>query len=498
MENGIKLKLMYCGVYAPWDHAPKFLRLSEVKNPMLPVKYFFDAHDVEGHEGILKHWRDHVVNDGFYNHQRFGPGVIYHDYELNVRLIEALHLLMLEHESTSYLKKSVTAEQLDTEKEKWVWFPSGLSEQELYNPYIIIKAAFKEIEPQEFRDHLSEWLVAALSVQAIDESVTPGEIITVFEHLKKLYSAAWIIRQREHDKPLLRKNHLGNNGSEDIMETVIKKSNQPILRVVQTPAEKLALKEVTNAILKIVPSVKAIIHIGRVKNAETFMLYLIVDDAKTTIDRKLNKIIENGVENLITIITVIESINVLQKQGDEKSAFLRYVIAKGIIVYQAVGVVLNELPTLVPYASANSEGGYLQQKLREASMCYDLIDFQIDAQKPFESISLIAQSMIATLQGLLFFMTGYKTNMAEIEKLSWLTQLFTNDIEERFCRLATLESDLYTHLMSAQPDIIDIVPDITLPEVLKLKIELVNQRMIVRNLMSIGNIQTDTADLINS
>jgi hypothetical protein len=475
---------MYCGVYAPWDHAPKFLRLSEVKNPMLPVKYFFDAHDVEGHEGILRLWRDHVVNDGFYNHQRFGPGVIYHDYELNVRLIEALHLLMLEHESTSYLKESVTAEQLDTEKEKWDWFPSGLSEQELYDPYIIIKAAFEEIEPQEFRDHLSEWLAAALSTQAIEESVTPGEIITVFEHLKKLYSAAWIIRQREHDKPLL-----GNNESENIRGTKVIKSNQPILRVVQTPAERLALKEVTNAILKIVPSVKAIIHIGRLKNPEAFMLYLIVDDAKTPIDRNLNKIIENGVENLITIITVIESIDVLQKQGDEKSAFLRYVIAKGVIVYQAVGVVLNE--------NVNSEGGYLQQKLREGSMCYDLIDYEIEAQKPFESLSLIAQSMIATLQGLLFFMTGYKTNMAEIERLTWLTQLFTNDIEERFCRLATLEGDLYTQLMSAQPDIIGNAPDISLPEVLKLKIELVNQRMIVRNLMSIGNIQTDTANIIN-
>lgn len=190
---------MYCGVYAPWDHVPKFLRYSEVINPLVPVQYFFDANDIEGHEKNLKRWRYHVVNDGYFNDERFGPGHLIYDYELNIRLVEALSLLLLDHDDSTYAKK-VPEEQLTVEKEEWIWFPTELSRKELLDPYVAIKAAFEDFNLQQFRDHLAEWLSTALSVNAVDEYISAGEIIMVYDHLKKMYSAAWLIFQRDTER----------------------------------------------------------------------------------------------------------------------------------------------------------------------------------------------------------------------------------------------------------------------------------------------------------
>ncbi|NVM65066.1 HEPN domain-containing protein [Mucilaginibacter sp. SG538B] len=475
---------MYYGVHAPWDHSPKFLRFLEIKNPIILVKHFFDARTVEAHEQRLTNWRDHVVNDGYYNDQRFGPGALYHDYELNIRLIESLYLLLLEHEHTAYRKKEVTIEDIIEEKVQWSWYPTALTEKELLNPYLVVTNAFADIKPQEFRDHFVEWLVAALSAQAINEELTASEIFTVYDHLKKLYSAAWVIRQREYDYPLLKKGHSAyeDSGRDEVKNAL--KVTLSTNKIEQTPAEKFALKEITNGILKIVPSVKAIIHINNISNPEAFMLYLLVDGTKTPINRALNELIEDGLKNLICVITVIESTEILKGISEDNSAFLAYVLAKGVIVYQAEGVIFEVPKVTVPYAKDHIGMSYHQLKLTEASMCFDLIDYRIEEQRAFEAVVLIAQSLRASLQALLFFMTGYKTATPDIERLSWLTTLFTNEIENRFEQLGNLETDLHTHLMGAQTDYDDIPPTLTVEEALQLKIELVHHRMIVKALMT--------------
>jgi hypothetical protein len=253
MEAGVTKLVMYCGVYAPWDHYSKFLRQSEVRDPFIPLKGFFDANDVEGHIAKLKRWRHYVVSFEHYNHERFGPGNLLYDYELNVRLVESLYLLLLDNQEPSFDKEKITEQQLTSEKKNWSWYPGDFSQKELLNPYRVIKAAFNEIQPEAFRDHLWEWINAALSTSAIDECVSPGEIITVYEHLIKMYSAAWLIFQRKTNKPFLKEKPATEN--EAFAETEDKKGltimPDPIRKNVSikaTPAQKLGLKEVTKLI----------------------------------------------------------------------------------------------------------------------------------------------------------------------------------------------------------------------------------------------------------
>ncbi len=196
---------MYCGVYAPWDHAPKFLRQSEVRDPFIILKGFFDGNDVDGHTAKLKSWRHYVVNEEYYNDERFGPGNLIYDYEQNVKFLEAVFLLLLDDQEPSFDKIKITPDHLAIEKNTWSWYPVDFIEKELLNPYLVFKVAFDEIPPQAFRDYLWEWFEAALCSSPLDETTSAAEIITVYEQLKKMYAAAWLIFQRKSNMPLPKK-----------------------------------------------------------------------------------------------------------------------------------------------------------------------------------------------------------------------------------------------------------------------------------------------------
>jgi hypothetical protein len=475
---------MYCGKYAPWEHYPKNLRFSEVQYPLTVVNQFFDLDWPKGHFENLKTWRYYVINYESFNHERFGPGKLFDTYEATLKLLEALHLLYLDNEDDDR-SVATSDKQVNEEKQLWYWFPEKLSPEELMNPYIAVKRVFKEIKPQQFRDYLNEWIHFALSTNAVEDSMSMNEIILVYKSVKKLYSAAWIIKQRETDKPTLKK---GPVNEPDIRQgggtMIVKKTAEGIIRIEQTVAEKLALKEVADAIRKAVPSIKAVIHINSFKDPDTFMLYILIDDTGTPINEDLNKAIEKAAEPLIHIITVIESESILRSRNDDDKAFLRYVLARGVIVQKDEGVKLKERSMVNLGQTEDSGTPYYEQKLTESKMLYDKIDDEIEKENLHEAVKLITSSLTALLEALLSYKTGYKTENPDIDRLSWLTQLFTNEIERRFDQLANAEPELYELIISGQPDYSDEPLDATLPELLKLKIELVNQRMIVRTLMS--------------
>jgi hypothetical protein len=197
MQAGINRKLMYYGVYAPWEHYPKNLRHYEIQNPFSVVEEFFSCAWPKSHRRDLKEWRDSVINEKFFLDKKHGPGSVLFIHEMNLKLLEALHLLWLDYEENKYSLPELTEAQLEEEKEKWIYFPNNLSVKELLNPYKVAKKIFKRISPQQFRDYLDEWLDWSLSNSAIDETVVPGEVIMVYENMLKLYSVAWLIHQRE-------------------------------------------------------------------------------------------------------------------------------------------------------------------------------------------------------------------------------------------------------------------------------------------------------------
>ncbi|NVM64195.1 hypothetical protein FHW88_002523 [Mucilaginibacter sp. SG538B] len=444
---------MYCGVYAPWDHAPKFLRFSEVMDPMIPVKYFFDADDVEGHQETLKTWRHHVVNDGFYSDKRFGPGVLFHDYELNIRLIEGLYLLFLEHQEFSYEKKKVDVEQLSAEKEEWLWFPAELSEKELLNPYVILEAAFDEVKPQEFRDHLVEWLAAALSTHAIDESMSPGEIITVYEHLKKMYSAAWLIFQRDTEHAFFKfKATKVKPQQEDINHTTETDTNTAPPAIEQSPASKLALKEVVKAILNIEPAVRAIIQIGTLENPFGYILYIMIDEPRHELDYLVNELIENSLKPLIDISTIVASVSSIKNGNTSERKFLTWVLTNGIIIYETDGLGLDNLNAGNNKLTLNTLQH--ESRLKFARLYYTEISYHFRKKDFRDALQAVHRSIEATLMEYLDVKVGFETTIPNLNRLVTMTLIIDSKVSDWFLELKSARPELYDLLQSVYPETI--------------------------------------------
>ena len=197
IEAGLIKLAMDNLVYAPWEHMPFHLRLEEVQRPLSVLEEFFFIRCPASHLKTLKEWRHFVLCDQFYNDKSDGPGHLLFVHEWNIKLLEALYLLLLDYKENRYMYMPVPGDQLIAEERRWSWFPKELAPDEQADPYLTVNRVFKKISLPKFRDYLKEWVSAALYKQEIDESMRPAEVVKVFESMEKLYGAAWLIRQRK-------------------------------------------------------------------------------------------------------------------------------------------------------------------------------------------------------------------------------------------------------------------------------------------------------------
>jgi hypothetical protein len=477
--------VMYCGVYAPWDHYPKFLRQSEVRNPFIPLKGFFDANDVEGHFEKLKKWRHYVVNFEHYNDERFGPGNLLYDYELNIRLLECLYILFLDYQEHQYILAKIREEQLASEKEKWGWYPNDLTTEELLNPYLVIKAAFDEIQPEQFRDHLWEWINAALSSNAIDETTTPGEIITVYEHIKKMYSAAWLIFQREINKPSLLNNTetdgvpLSKTGEENMFKPQVGTINQPAR---QSPATKLALKEVVKAIINTAPMAKAIIQIGTTEDPFGYILYILIDDVRYDLNYVVNELIEYAVKPLINISTVVDSVRLVREGNPADRRFLNWSLMNGLIIYEAKELRLDTLRKDIVKIDLITTPR--KKWLTLATLHYKEINYYLRKKDLQDALHAIHQSMEAAISEFLDVKVGYETTIPNLTRLITLTLIVDSKISDWFTERKDKHSELYDLIENVYPESVRETLMISEGQIMELMLETSDLLLLVSDLLN--------------
>lgn len=165
--------------------------------PMLPLETlatFFDAGNPREHRKDLKKWRFHVINENPYK-WRNGAGHVLAQYEETLQMIDAAHELLNADEKTvkSFI---VTPVEMEQEKKDWTYFPANLKKKEVIDPMITVRKFFKAITCDQYKNLLHEWLRLALSNKGASETISAKDIIDVYDNLRKLYSAAWIIHSR--------------------------------------------------------------------------------------------------------------------------------------------------------------------------------------------------------------------------------------------------------------------------------------------------------------
>ena len=431
MQAGRNSKLMYLGNYAPWDHYPKTLTQEEIRNPLIVLTDFFSANRLTGHGIALKNWRDHVVSDEFFNDEKDGPGALLFFYDLNLKLLESTYLLLLEYRENRWRIKEFPEEQLIVEKQTWEYFPDNLTTAQLLYPFLAVEIVFEKINSQMYRDYLHDWVHYALYTEPIDESISPGEVITVYENLLILYSAAWLIHQRKSDNMKSKTEIAKDKEIKDLEQTTGISSINPN----PTPAEKLGLNAIRELVLRKLPLVEMIIHLGTRPDPYTFYLLILIKEEC----RKPEGEVRNKVEDICKSLTNIHAI--VHKTSSAKSGisagnrFWNAAFSKGNILYQAAGLQLPE-PVVLSEQVLSERALFHWQRwgsqgkgfLEGAEIYRNKKDYRL-------TVFMLHQAAESTLKAIIQAILGYRVQMHNLSLLLRLSLLITGELK------ATLKLD---------------------------------------------------------
>ncbi|RKR81820.1 HEPN domain-containing protein [Mucilaginibacter gracilis] len=460
--------MMYIGPYTPWEHYPKLLRYDEVQHPIDVLEDFFSVSDLDGHRRLLKEWRDFVISEKYYAHKRFGPGSLLFTHEVNLKLLEAAYLLLLNHEHHWPRSEPLTDEALTEEKADWDEQPASLSHKELLNPYKAIKKVFKHYSLPAYRDHLGEWLSFALSIKTNEEEIRAHEFIPVYEKLLKLYDAAWLIHIRSKLKKRQSPKTIAANP--EVPQVTIK-AIAPTL----SAAEQLRLNEVITLITERMTSVKSITLLGIHPTPFTYYLLILIDDKHSIAEHVAANKVEDLCRQLVSLITIVHKVSVARQGLNNGRRFWNNIMSSGIEVYRAPEFSLPEYQPVTKEVFVNRAKVDWERWGTQGKAFFQGAKRYIEEENYTLGIFLLHQAAESTLIGLIRVLMGYRISAHNLSRMLRTTLLFTDALQDIFelgsdegQRLFKLLQEAYaearyrTIYMVEEEDVKQLVPKVEL------------------------------------
>ncbi|MBD1365364.1 HEPN domain-containing protein [Mucilaginibacter sp. ZT4R22] len=415
---------MYSGKYAPWDHYPKTLRHDEVQNPFGVLIDFFSADFPKGHRKQLKRWRKYAIGKEHYDDKKFGPGNLVFTYKINLNLLEAMYLLLLEYEF-AWKREKLPEEQLVNEKAAWRSFPKNLSKEELLDPFVAVKKIFKAFSLPEYRDHLDEWFQEALFIRHTNERMDPAEVIKVYDNLRRLYAAAWVIYQRNRKEPVPREKKAIQPTTAILPIATARPSNENM-----TWAEGLGLEKVVEVIVKEMPTVQLIVHIHSHREPFAYHLLLLVKSGEVLQEHEIANKIEDKLKPMAKVFIFAHKLSGLKKALQAKRRFFIDALTTKTVVYQAEDFVMPELPILT------TEQVKAKAQLDFTKWNVQAQDFLRGARyyKEVKNYNLAAFSLHQAVEsvfiGVIKAVLGYKINVHNLPRMLRISLMFTEEFNE--------------------------------------------------------------------
>ncbi|WP_454804654.1 HEPN domain-containing protein [Mucilaginibacter phyllosphaerae] len=464
------LIVMYDGSNVLWDEYPKTLSFQQIQNPLSVIREFFSGTWPKENLKNIKEWRYYVVNFKQYKNEH-GASVLLFTSEEIISLLEACYLLSLVYsDRTLRHQQPLTDKEVETARIEWTYFPKNLSKDEFKNPYKVLEKAFKQIGLATYRDYLKYWLHAALSKKAIDETMTAGEIILVYDSLRKISSAAYIIFQTEtanpHLKPEFKKREekkralaeAAEEAAEELAEEEEENEEHNVMQIkptgkgelvihkndckgrlelkpfipVMMPAEKLALPVLLEHMRKVVPSIRSVTFLGTYPEPFTFYLLVLVAEEEKLPEHGLVNKLEDNCRSLANVYVIVHKLESAVNGLNSKGKFWNLVLSRGINIYTATDIILpepQEIPSEQDLAILNASWnkyGVMSGEFIKGAERY-LLD-----GNPRLALFLLHQATERALIGILQAMFGYRQSVHNLFKLIKLTLLFTDDFGNIF------------------------------------------------------------------
>jgi HEPN domain-containing protein len=455
MESGSNSNVMYNGKYAPWDHYPKTLRHDEVQNPFGVIVEFFHSDTPKGHRSKLKQWRKYAISKEHYDHKVFGPGNLVFTYKTNLNLLEAMYLLLLEYGS-AWKPEKTSDEQLANEKATWRHFPKSLSTEELLDPFIAVKKIFEAFSLPEYRDHLEEWFQEALYIRHTAECMDPAEVIGVYDNLRKLYAAAWMIYQRNSKTPFFKieeaiqptppmvSGDTPKPVSSDNLPISIPSPSESI-----TWAEGLGLEKIASLIVKKMPAVKLIVHLYTNREPFTYYLLALLCSNETLQEHEIANKLEDKLKPMAKVFIFAHKLSGLKKALQAERRFFIGALSTKTAIYKAEDFEMPELPILT------TEQIKVKAQLDFTKWNVQAQDFLRGARyyKELKSYNLAAFSLHQAVEsvfiGIIKSVLGYKINVHNLPRMLRISLMFTEEFRNALQLDTEDGSKLFEALRSA-------------------------------------------------
>lgn len=407
------------------DNIPINLLPEQLLNPLSVFEDFFSDDSLEGHLQRLKDWRDHVLKDDFYRDMKGSPAGLLYFYRLNVCLVEVAFLL-----KNCESMKQVAA------------LISGQADKE--NVLDVFHSLFELHDLSWYRSQLYEWLEHGMSSQAAREFIETADLIFLFENLKLLYQAAWLIIELCGDADRLLQGHTAI--------TIAKEFDKAIsvyqLNPVPTERHLEKVKSVVSKIKHKLPAVQTIFDLGTTafQPGKIFMLVLTADDEKATAQSICSMLEESCSE--IADLTVLAHYHSSFLSGLSKGhTFFRSAL-KCPVVYLS-GELL--LPAIEQFAGIPDDClNHWERWHDQAQSFFAGAEFFIGREAYEAALFCLHQCVESLLTAIIRIVLGYRINNHNLSRLLKLTELFTNGLAYAF---TNDEMDLFQKLKGGYIDV---------------------------------------------
>ncbi|WP_342645387.1 HEPN domain-containing protein [Mucilaginibacter sp. CSA2-8R] len=373
-------------------------------------------------------------------------------WEEHVRMMEAMFLLWHEHRNIIYRYKPVAAEQLAEERSTWDYFPINLDENWLANPYLIVQKFFEKYYLAVYRDYLYEWLHMALTrTENRDPDLDAEEVITVYENMLELHAAAWIICQRNSDRPHLKRKKADTPVPLEIPEPV---TSEPLehLNIAEQMREvsenkcklfiplyskpssacALGLKKVKEDILTKYPTVQLIVYLGSQPDPFTCFLLVLISEEEKKEEGQLSNQIEEYLKPLVHTHIILHKTTSALTALHKGSRFWNDALTKGEVIYKS-----ETLPSFKAHPVAyqvRQERAQFHWKLwgKQGKELLHGVGFFQESGNYRQAAFLLHKATETTLKGIIQAVLGYRIQMHNISRLLRLTLLFTDILKDVF------------------------------------------------------------------
>jgi hypothetical protein len=417
-------KFMQAAKYNEWDFYPVNLKPEEVKDPLLVLTAFFYDDWLPGHLERLKQWRDCVLTDDYYRDMKNSPAGLLTFYKLNICLVEAAYLLKDARSIPNIRQKF---ENITAEQNAWRDYPANLLYSELLDPYLVLNDFFIAYNLPQYREQLYEWLEYGLSSKAANEFIETIDLVKVYENLQRLYSAAWLIRQRTSEEPYLKEPDIAILPVDLTQPARLYKLN-PIIEA----GRQEQISKIISVIKHQMPSVQAVFYLGIAPgNPDKIYLLFFTANDEPRQAQSLSSMIEESCQDIAGIIALVHHASSLYTGLANGHSFFNKALSCPV-VYLSGDMMLPVAGTSGNYTVSehsvfNWERWHNQGKDFLSGAAYYLGIKAYNAA--LFSLHQCAECLlIAVIRAVL----GYRVNNHNLSRLLKITEMFTGDLAEIF------------------------------------------------------------------